>query len=85
MRSVGVRELKGKTSQILRRVRETGEEVAVTFRGEVVARIVPNRSKPTPRQVAAWWTDLDRLAIEIGAHWPKGVSAAAAVREGRRG
>ena len=38
------------------------------------------RGKPT----GAVWTDIDRLAAEIGAHWPKGVTAAEAVDEVRR-
>lgn len=84
--SVGVRELKARTSAVLRRVRERGEEVEVTVRGRVVARIVPVRpaARGSARRRSAW-TDLDRLAREIGARWPKGVSAARAVREGRRG
>jgi hypothetical protein len=33
---------------------------------------------------AAAWSKLDSLAAQIGARWPKGVSAAEAVSEGRR-
>jgi prevent-host-death family protein len=85
MRSVGIRELKEHTSQILRRVREDGEEVQVTYYGRVVARLVPvTPSRPTSTDLAAVWSDLDRLAAEIGAHWPADVTAAEAVSEGRR-
>ena len=86
MASVGVRELKQRASAVLRRVRDRGEEVDVTLHGRVIARLVPVR--PPPRAGArrrAAWTDLDRLAREIGERWPKGVRAATAVREGRRG
>jgi prevent-host-death family protein len=86
MASVGVRELKQQTSAVLRRVRDRGEELEVTLRGRVVARLVPVR--PVPRESArrrAAFTDLDRLAREIGSRWPKRVGAARAVREGRRG
>ena len=57
MASVGVRELKQRTSEVLRRVRERGEPVDVTFRGEVVARLVPvvRRRSGRTRAAAAVW------------------------------
>jgi prevent-host-death family protein len=87
MAKVGVRELKQRTSTILRRVRERGEEVEVTFRGRVVARIVPaTRRRAGDRELERRaWRDIDRVADEIGARWPKGVTAVRAVREARRG
>ena len=85
MRAIGVRELKERASQVLRHVRERGEEVEVTHHGRVVARLIPvSRERPRPRASAATWATLDRVAREIGARWPKGRSAAHAVREGRR-
>jgi prevent-host-death family protein len=41
MRPIGVRELKVHASRILRRVRETREGVPITYRGTVVAHVVP--------------------------------------------
>jgi len=41
MASVGVRELKEHTSEIVRRVRDNGETIDITYRGEVVATLVP--------------------------------------------
>jgi len=85
MRAIRVHELKEHTSQVLRRVRERGEEVEVTDHGRVVARLIPaSRERPRPRASAAAWSTLDRVAQEIGARWPKGRSAANTVREGRR-
>ncbi len=85
MRAIGVRELKERASQVRRRVRERGEEVEVTHHGRVVARLIPvSRERPRPRAAAATWATLDRVAREIGARWPKGRSAANAVREERR-
>lgn len=85
MRTIGIRELKEHTSQILRRVRENKEEFQVTYHGRVVARLIPIApSEATPQELGAIWTELDRLAAEIGAHWPEGVAAAEAVSEGRR-
>jgi len=47
-----------------------------------VARIVP--VAPTAEETGRAWEALDHLAAEIGQRWPKGVSAADAVSEGRR-
>jgi antitoxin (DNA-binding transcriptional repressor) of toxin-antitoxin stability system len=82
-----MRELRARASSILRRVREKREAVDVTYRGQVIARIVP---APPPagqeRTLSAVWTDMDQLAEEIGRHWkPRSKSAAEAVSEGRRG
>jgi prevent-host-death family protein len=85
MATIGVRELKEQTSRILRRVRERGEEIDVTYHGRVVARLVPASPKrPGPRTTAAAWATLDQVAREISARWPKGRSAAKAVKEARR-
>jgi len=82
-RAVGIRELKQDASRIIRRVRETGEEMAVTVRGEVVAFLVPVAA-PRRRRGRSPWTEVDALAREIGRRWPKGATASDAVREQRR-
>ena len=41
MVTVGVRELKQQTSELIRQVRDKGDEIRVTHHGKVVARIVP--------------------------------------------
>lgn len=85
MASVGVRELKARTSEVLRRVREQGETIDVTHRGKVVARVVPAEPKrPDPEKVAAWWREMDALSEEVSRYWPKGLSAVDAVRAERR-
>jgi len=85
VRAIGVRELKERTSQVLRRVRERGEEVEITHHGRVIARLVPlSRARRASPATAAAWSTLDRVAREIGTRWPRGRSATAAVREGRR-
>ena len=85
MRYVGVRELKAQTSRILREVREEGEEFLVTYRGQVIARLVPVH--PPQEQVEAMnrvWRELDALAAEIQARWSEDISAVEAVTEQRR-
>ena len=65
MSSVGVRELKEQTSEIIRRVREDGETIDITYRGEVVATITP-KQPIAPAQDRAFWDAQRRLAREIG-------------------
>lgn len=85
MEAVGIRELKQRTSDILRRVREGKETISITYRGKVVAQIVPVEDKEAMRAEALRvWAEIDELAKEITAHWPAGVSAAEAVKEQRR-
>jgi prevent-host-death family protein len=85
MTVVGIRELKTNTSEIVRRVRELGEVVDITLRGEVVARLIPARPISTPaEEFDALWADMDRLAQEITANWRGSLSAVDAVREVRR-
>lgn len=86
MKTLGVRELKERISEVLRMVEEEGETVEVTKRGEVIARLVPVRK---PQQAVEQttdpiWASLDRLAAEISAHWPEDVSAVEAIRDVRR-
>jgi prevent-host-death family protein len=84
MPAIGVRELKQRASQVLRQVRERGEEIEVTHHGRVIARLVPVSGPRPRRRGATRWATLDRVAREIGARWPKGRTAAGAVRQGRR-
>lgn len=67
MSSVGVRELKEQTSEIVRRVREDGETIDITYRGEIVATIVPKRILP-PDEDRAFWEKQRQLVREMGKH-----------------
>ena len=83
MLTVGIRELKQRASELIRLVREEGSEIQVTYRGEVVALLIPV-VRPAPHEEAQAWAEIDHLAAEIGARWPAGVSAVEAVAETRR-
>ncbi len=83
MVTVGIRELKQQASELVRMVRETGKEVQVTYHGQVVALLIPVK-RTAKKDDAKAWGNLDNLAAQIGARWPKGVSAADAVAEARR-
>ena len=84
MVTVGVRELKQQASELIRLVRETDSQVQVTYRGKVVALLIPVASLKNKENEKRSWANLETLSAEIGARWPKGVSAAQAVAEGRR-
>jgi len=84
MEHIGVRELKERTSEIVRRVREHHDMYEITYRGRAVARLVPVTEPAAPGNPAGYWAELDRVAAEIGKRWPEGVTAVEAVREQRR-
>lgn len=86
MISVGIRELKQHTSEILRKVREDGKEIQVTYHGKTIALLVP--VKPVEpvmdEEENTAWVHLDQLAAEISIYWSEGLSASEAVHEARR-
>ena len=85
MEEIGIRELKQRVSEILRQVREEHESFSVTYRGKVVAKLVPAMDPSADQEVAsAIWTRMDDLSREVSAHWPTGSSASEAVSEQRR-
>jgi prevent-host-death family protein len=85
MDAVGIRELKTHASEILRRVREEKQTIDVTYRGEVVARIVPVAPKrPTGAELADYWAELDQLIADIARQAPPDVTAADVMRDIRR-
>jgi prevent-host-death family protein len=85
METIGIRELKQHTSKIMRRVRENGETIEITYHGEPVAQLIPIHSPiPTAEEMAAILTDIDQLSAEISAKWPEGVTAMDAINDVRR-
>lgn len=85
MSLVGIRELKTNASELVRRVREEGEIIDITYYGEVVARLIPAKQPVTSDQeLIAIWAEMDRLSATVAAQWEGGPSAVDAVREGRR-
>ena len=85
MEEIGIRELKHRSSEIFRQEREEHESFCVTYRGKVVAKLVPAMDPSADPEVAsAIWTRMDDLSREVSAHWPNGPSASEAVNEQRR-
>ena len=57
MGEIGIRELKQRANEILRQVREKQETFTVTYRGKVVAKLVPVVDASTERDLtSAIWT-----------------------------
>lgn len=83
MMTIGVRELRQQTSELIRLVWEEGRQIEITHRGKPVALLIPAERKPVAQEAADEWARLDHLAAEIEARWPEGVSAVDAVSEGR--
>ncbi len=84
MKTVGIRELKQQTSELVRQVRETGSPIQITNHGKVVALLVPVEPGTNLEEEAKAWAALDELAAQIGRKWPPGVLAGQAISEDRR-
>lgn len=63
---IGIRELKARAPQVVREVRETGEAVDITYRGEVVARLTPVEAAKEPGTREAAWKEFDAVARAVG-------------------
>ncbi len=81
MPEVGIRELKNRTSEIVRTVREGQAEYVITYRGQPVARLIPIAEEEEGEQA---WQELERLSQEISARWQSDKSAVELLDEVRR-
>jgi antitoxin (DNA-binding transcriptional repressor) of toxin-antitoxin stability system len=86
MNRLDASELIDNIDEVLRIIEEEGETFEITNHGEVIAHLVPVGVPQSTTEAAkrGVWTDLDRLADEISAHWPIDISAVDAVRDVRR-
>jgi antitoxin (DNA-binding transcriptional repressor) of toxin-antitoxin stability system len=84
MTVVRLPELGEHAASIVRHARDTGEVVDIEEDGVVVARVVPLPGASRQDDLETFWDDLDEIAAEINATWPKGVSAEDAVNDVRR-
>jgi prevent-host-death family protein len=94
MARVGVRELKNRTTEIIRDVRENRAEYVVTYHGRPVAVLLPVSEDwleaETRRAVEAAtsgedvWAELETLRQEIGQSWQSDKTAVELVSEQRR-
>ena len=87
MPEVGVRELKAKTSEILRAIRERRARYVVTYRGRPVAALIPlddAAAVEAPGGEREAWGRLERLGEEIGRGWRSAQTSAELLSEMRR-
>ena len=84
MEEIGIRDLKQRVSEILRQVREEHENFSVTYRGKVVAKLVPAMDPSADQEVAsAIWIRMDDLSREVSARLPTESSESEAASEQR--
>jgi prevent-host-death family protein len=82
MSLIGVRELRERTSEVIRRVREERVEYVVTYQGRPVAVILPLDTERAEAEmvqasksaVVGDWERYEQLASEIRAAWPADLS-----------
>jgi prevent-host-death family protein len=80
---IGVRELRERTSKVIRQVREERAEYVVTHQGRPVAIILPldteraeaEMVQATKKTALSSWEAYERLAQEIRGAWPEDVSS----------
>jgi prevent-host-death family protein len=81
MAEIGIRELKNRTSEIVRAVREERVEYVVTYRGQPVARLVPVADEADSEQALQ---ELEEISQEVSVRWRSDRSAVELLTEMRR-
>lgn len=92
MALIGVRELREKTAEVLRRVREERAEYVITLHGRPAALLLPIDAdaateamlKAGRERAIAGWQRYARLAEQLRAAWPVEVDTQALLDETRR-
>ena len=94
MARVGVRELKNRTTEIIRDVRKNQAEYVVTYHGKPVAVLLPideawleSETRRAAEEVAPGdevWAELQAIRQEIGQRWQSEKTAAELISEQRR-
>ena len=92
MALIGIRELRQKTAEVLRRVQEEGQAYVITLQGRPVALLSPLDQKKIEAEilrsalqsVSDGWQVYARLANELRGKWPKGVTTQSLMDEIRR-
>ncbi len=90
---IGVRELRSKTAEVLRRIREESAEYVVTHQGKPVALMLPVDAEAIEAKLVeaakqssgAGWETYRALAENLREIWPEGKDTHAVINEIRKG
>lgn len=83
MKTLEIAELRDNINEVLSEV-EQGETIAVANNGRIIARLVPaRRRRRSQREIDEIIAEMDRVAAELGARWPAGVSVEEAINDVR--
>ena len=86
MHCVSIRELREHTRELLKRVRDGGEQIGILYKGEVIARVVPEKlSQQQSEDPRGLFADVDTLAEEVARVWPEKLGSVDAVSALRKG
>lgn len=83
MPEIGVRELKARASEIIRKVRDRRARYVITYRGRPVGVLLP-LEEPELEAGADPWEELTQLGQEIGRGWQPGQTGADILSDMRR-
>ncbi|MGI5836138.1 MAG: type II toxin-antitoxin system Phd/YefM family antitoxin [Chloroflexota bacterium] len=84
MKSVGVRELRERTTEILKEVNEKGEIIQVTRHGRVLAHLVPPSKTPSKEEIERSLERLRRLSKKISERVTQPTDSSKLMQEERR-
>ena len=92
MSLVGVRELRERATEVLRRVREEKAEYVITYQGRPIALLLPEETEAaeaamveaSKQAVATGWEAYVRVAEQVRQAWPRERASQAVLDEIRR-
>jgi prevent-host-death family protein len=92
MTIIGARDLRQKTSEVLRRIREEQAEYIITYQGKPVAILLPLDIEAVEQAIldvgkqgaACGWDAYAQVAAIVRERWPKSIPTEAVLDEIRR-
>lgn len=81
---IGIRELKSRTSEVIRAVKEERARYVITQRGKPAALIIPVDAAPPEKSADEVWERLMKIGEELSKGWQSEKSAVEILSELRR-
>ncbi len=81
---IGIRELKSRTSEVIRAVNEERARYVITQRGKPAALIIPVDAAPPEKSADEVWERLMKIGEELSKGWQSEKSAVEILSELRR-